>query len=141
MDSTKNKYKLSPLHCGISVPSIDSSIQWYTSILGFKVVSDKYFPDLNSRIVFMSLDGFSIELFEVDNASKLPEERKFPNLDIKTHGTKHLAFSVEDINALIKEMKHKAVDIAIDTFIMEGQKVAFVRDNSGNLLEFIQKNI
>lgn len=127
-----------PLHVGISVPDMDASIAWYEKMLDFKLVSDQYFDKLPARIAFLAHGDFSIELFEVEGAAALPEERRTPNLDIRTHGTKHVAYAVEDLRRLMEELKAKKVDVAMDVFPMEGDLVAFIRDNAGNLIELIQ---
>ncbi len=132
---------LKPLHVGISVPDMDASIAWYQQMLEFRLVSDKYFDQLPARIVFLTHGDFSIELFEVPGAAPLPADRRTPNLDIRTHGTKHVAYAVEDLPGLMASLKSKGVDVAMDIFPMEGDLVAFIRDNSGNLLELIQPHV
>ncbi len=129
---------LRPLHVGISVPDMDASIAWYQQMLGFSLVSDKFFDQLPARIAFLELGGFSVELFQVPNAAPLPEDRRVPNLDIRTHGTKHVAYGVEDLAGLMEKLKSKGVDVAMDVFPMEGDLVAFIRDNAGNLIELIE---
>jgi methylmalonyl-CoA/ethylmalonyl-CoA epimerase len=131
---------IKPLHAGISVPDMDASIAWYEQMLGFRLVSDKYFEQLPARIAFLELGGFSIELFEVQDAAPLPDDRRVPNLDIRTHGIKHVAYDVQDLPGLMDNLKAKGVDVAMDTFAMEGDLVAFIRDNTGNLLELIQRD-
>ena len=93
---------------------------------------------IKARVAFLKHGEFSIELFEIEGAKPLPEERRIPNLDIQTHGTKHLAFAVKDIREFVDRLKEKGVDIAMDIFPMEEDLVCFIRDNSGNLLELIQ---
>lgn len=132
--------QLRPLHLGVSVPDLDAAIEWYREMLGFEPISDKYFAQLPARIVFMQHGDFKLELFEVEGASPLPEERRTPNLDIRTHGNKHIAYGISDLNALMKSLKAKGADVAMDLFPMEGDLVAFIRDNSGNLIELIQEN-
>lgn len=134
------KVLLKPLHVGISVADIEASIAWYEQILGFRLVSDNYYEQLPARIAFMELGGFSIELFQVPGAAPLPDDRRVPNLDIRTHGTKHVAYAVEDLPGLMETLKAKDVDVAMDLFPMEGDLVAFIRDNAGNLIELIQKH-
>ena len=140
MSQAKNSGKvlLKPLHVGISVPDMDASIAWYEQMLGFRLVSDNYYEQLPARIAFLELGDFSIELFEVPGAAPLPDDRRVPNLDIRTHGTKHVAYAVEDLPGLMQTLKSKGVDVAMDVFPMEGDLVAFIRDNTGNLLELIQ---
>ncbi len=98
MSQVKNEAEvlLKPLHAGISVPDIDTSITWYRQMLGFRLVSDKYFEQLPARIAFLELGDFSIELFQVQGAAPLPDDRRVPNLDIRTHGIKHVAYIVEE---------------------------------------------
>jgi methylmalonyl-CoA/ethylmalonyl-CoA epimerase len=134
----KTDVSLRPLHLGISVPDMDESIAWYTDVLGFSLLSDKYMEPIKARVAFLKHGEFSIELFEIDGAKPLPEERRIPNLDIQTHGTKHMAFAVEHIHEFVDRLKEKNVDIAMDIFPMEEDLVCFIRDNSGNLLELIQ---
>ena len=129
---------LKPLHLGISVPDMDESIAWYADILGFSLISDKYMEPIKARVAFLKHDDFSIELFEIAGAMPLPEERREPNLDIQTHGTKHLAFAVSEIRAFVDRLKEKNVDIAMDIFPVKEDLVCFIRDNSGNLIELIQ---
>ena len=131
---------LKPLHVGISVPDMDASIAWYEQMLGFRLVSDSYYEQLPARIAFLELGDFSLELFEVPGAAPLPDDRRVPNLDIRTHGTKHVAYAVEDLSGLMETLKSRGVDVAMDIFPMEGDLVAFIRDNTGNLLELIQQN-
>jgi methylmalonyl-CoA/ethylmalonyl-CoA epimerase len=139
-DSFKEKTDISlrPLHLGISVPDIDESIAWYMDTLGFSLLSDNYMEPIKARVAFLKHGEFSIELFEIEGAKPLPEERRVPNLDIQTHGTKHMAFEVKDMYKFVDCLKEKNVDIAMDIFPMEGDLVCFIRDNSGNLLELIQ---
>ena len=135
----ENEVIVKPLHVGVSVPDISASITWYEEMLGFKLVFDKYFEQLPARIAFMESGDFSIELFEVEEAAPLPADRRVPNLDIRTHGTKHVAYAVDDLKALMDRLKSKKVDVAMDLFQMEGDLVAFIRDNTGNLIELIQQ--
>lgn len=134
----KEKPVVKPLHCGISVPNMDESIAWYVNMLGFSVVSNKYIAPLKAKVAFLELGDFAIELFETDGAAPLPADRRVPNLDIRTHGIKHVAYRVENLKALMADLKDRDVDVAMDVFPMEGDWVAFIRDNSGNLLELIE---
>lgn len=132
---------IKPLHLGVSVPDLDAAVEWYREMLGFELLSDRYFDQLPARIVFMRHADFRLELFEVEGAAPLPKERRTPNLDIRTHGNKHIAYGVRDLKAFMATLKAKGVDVAMDLFPMEDDLVAFIRDNSGNLIELIQENI
>ena len=133
--------KLKPLHVGISVPDADASVQWYKDIFGFEVLSDDFVPPLNARIVFLKGHTFEIELFEYKgaDAAPLPEERKNPDSDLKTCGVKHVAWSVENMDEEFARLLSLKVDIVKEPFPMGKDKVCFIRDNSGILIELIEK--
>jgi methylmalonyl-CoA/ethylmalonyl-CoA epimerase len=126
------------LHVGISVKNMDEALEWYKKNLGFEIEKDDYVPPLKARIVFIEKDGFEIELFQYDDPKPIPEDRLTPNTDLQTIGTKHAAFETDDMQALKKRFLENGVDIAHEA-TMDGESVMFVRDNSGVLLEFIQK--
>ena len=128
------------LHTGVSVYNMDESVAWYEKILGFKAISDDYVPPLGARIVFMRRDDldYEIELFQYDEPKKIPEDRLTPNSDLQTVGTKHVAFQVDDMDALKATFVENDVDIAHEVR-MGTDAVMFIRDINGVLFEFIQK--
>lgn len=127
-----------PLHVGISVIDMERSLEWYEKNLGFKCTKDDYVPPLKARICFVEKDGFELELFQYDEPKAIPEDRKTPNSDLQTVGTKHVAFLTDDMQALKAGFVENGVDIAHEVS-MEGNAVMFVRDPDGVLIEFIQK--
>lgn len=127
-----------PLHVGISVQNMDESIEWYKKNLDFEVIKDDYVPPLKSRIVFIRNGNFEIELFQYDEPKPIPEDRLTPNTDLQTVGTKHVAFKTVDMKGLKEKFVANGVDIAHEV-VMEGNAVMFVRDNSGVLIEFIER--
>ena len=137
-ESKKANFIILPHHCGISVPDIEAAITWYQDMLGFSVIKRAIIEAVPAKIAFLKNGDFHLELFQIDNAAPLPEERHHPNLDICTHGTKHIAFAVPDVHEFIGEMKKRGVDIAMDVNMMEGKAMAFIRDNSGNLIEVVE---
>ena len=137
-DSRKDTIKILPHHCGISVPDIEAAIAWYQDILGFSVIKRANIEAVPAKIAFLKHGDFHLELFQIENAAPLPEERRHPNLDICTHGTKHIAFAVPDVREFIDGMKKRGVDIAMDVNMMEDKAMAFIRDNSGNLIEVVE---
>jgi len=130
--------KFKPHHLGISVPDLEASINWYKEMLGFSLEKSMEIKELNAKIAFLYNGNFRIELFEVAGAESLQEARRHPDLDLKTHGIKHLAYEVENVSAFIGELKKRGVDIAMDVNKMENKEMAFIRDNSGNLIEIVE---
>ena len=125
-------------HGGVSVPSLDAAVDWYGRVLGFEVEKRFWIEAARSHTAMLKKGTLRFELFEVEGAAPLPEERRHPPSDLKTHGNKHLAFRVADIEAFLAEMASKAVDIA---FVVREEfgSGCFIRDCAGNLIEFVEE--
>lgn len=82
-----------------------------------------------------------VELFEAYNAKSLPNERRLPLTDLQTIGTKHVAFGTDDINTLFAGFRANDVDIVFGPVESPPKDAwfGFIRDDSGVLIEFIQK--
>ena len=126
------------LHAGISVCDMDEALKWYQKILDFELVKDDYVPPLGARICFIQNGDFQLELFQYDDPKPIPADRLTPNSDLQTIGTKPIAFGVPDMKALKDKFLANGVDI-VHEVVMEGDHVMFIRDNSGVLIEFIER--
>ena len=89
-------------------------------------------------MAFLRRGDLRIELFEVAGASPLPEDRRDPDKDLRTHGNKHVSFAVKDVRAVAGELKLRGADIV---FVVDvgPVTVAFIRDIAGNLIELFQQ--
>lgn len=126
------------LHVGISVKNMEASLQWYEKNLGFHLAADDGFvPPLGARICFVQNGDFQLELFEYQEPKPLPPQRLTPNSDLQTIGTKHVAFEVADMEQIKAHLTHNGVDIAHEVE-MNGNRVMFIRDCDGVLIELIQ---
>jgi len=125
-------------HGGVSVPSLEEAIDWYGRVLGFEVEKRFYIEAARSHTAMIRKGPLRFELFEVEGAAPLPEERRHPPSDLRTHGNKHLAFRVEDLDSFLDEVEEKGADIA---FVVREEfgKGAFLRDCAGNLIEFVEE--
>lgn len=125
-------------HGGVSVPSLDAAIDWYGRVLGFEVEKRFYIEAARGHTAMVKKGPLRFELFEVEGAAALPDDRRYPPRDLQTHGNKHVAFRVADIEAFLAEMEAKGADIAFvvrETF----GKGCFIRDCAGNLIEFVEE--
>ncbi|MEE4452998.1 VOC family protein [Novosphingobium resinovorum] len=125
-------------HGGVSVPSLDEALEWYGRVLGFAVEKRFYIAPAKAHAAMVRKGPLRFELFEVEGAAPLPEERRFPPSDLRTHGNKHVAFRVEDLEEFLAEMEGKAVDVAFVVREAFG-KGCFIRDCAGNLIEFVEE--
>jgi catechol 2,3-dioxygenase-like lactoylglutathione lyase family enzyme len=127
-------------HGGVSVPNLDEAIDWYGQALGFEVEKRFWIEAARSHTAMLRKGPLRFELFEVEGAAPLPEGRRHPPSDLMTHGNKHLAFQVSDLEQFLTEMEAKQVDIA---FVVREEfgRGCFIRDCAGNLIEFVEEPI
>lgn len=136
---------LKPLHISMSVKDLDASIQWYKEHLNFELVFSMYLAAHHARLAFLRHGDFEIEMFQHDNSKPLPAERLNPHQDQETQGTKHLAFLVDDVEALAKRFEQEGVEIVVAPKVMEckeanvKEKICFIHDLNGICIEFIQR--
>jgi catechol 2,3-dioxygenase-like lactoylglutathione lyase family enzyme len=125
-------------HGGVSVPSLDEAIAWYRRVLGFEVEKRFYIEAAKARTAFVKKGALRFEIFEVEGAATLPEARRHPPSDAKTHGNLHVAFRVDDLDSFLAEMEAKGADIA---FVVREDfgRGCFIRDCAGNLIEFVEE--
>jgi methylmalonyl-CoA/ethylmalonyl-CoA epimerase len=128
---------LRPHHFGISVPDLDAAVAWYSRMLGFTLEQQLMVEKIPARIAFVRRDHYRIEIFEVPGAAPLPADRRVPNLDLRTHGNKHMCFEVPDVPAAVAALRAAGADIAFE-IVVDGNPTAFIRDVSGNLIELLE---
>jgi catechol 2,3-dioxygenase-like lactoylglutathione lyase family enzyme len=125
-------------HGGVSVPDLEASIRWYREVLGFEVEHRFEIPKAHAKVAMIRRGALRMELFEVQDGKPLPEERRVPDRDLQTHGNKHVCFGVQSVDAAERELRAKGVDIVFVGRVMQPPNI-FMRDNSGNLIEFIEQ--
>lgn len=125
-------------HGGVCVPDLEDAINWYNTFLGFEVEKQFDIPPANARVAMVRKGDLRFEIFEVKDAAPLPEERRMPDTDLRTHGNKHVAFKVDDVEEFINDMEARGADIA---FVVREKfgKGCFLRDCAGNLIEFVEE--
>ena len=127
-------------HVALSVPNIAESIAWYEKMLGFKGLVRGGQPNPNARqqVADLRRGNITIELFQLADAAPLPESRKNPSEDFRTHGVKHFGFEVKNLPAVLAELKAKGVKIAFEMRDTPTEAFAFISDNAGNAIELIE---
>ncbi|MFO1400649.1 MAG: VOC family protein [Steroidobacteraceae bacterium] len=144
-----------PDHFSFSVPDLDQAIAFWRDIFGFAVEHRFEIAAIPAQGAFMTRGGFRLELWQVAGSAPVPEERRAPNSDLKTQGTKHIAFTVPDAQAAIDALVRRGVrvaavqrsfsepmlpeaDPAMDAARSKRPAVAaFIQDPAGSLIEII----
>ena len=107
-------------HVSVNVADADQSIEFYTEILGGTVRGDR--PDLGIGGAWIDLGATQVHLIESD----VPPNRG-----------QHFAVLVADLDATVRELRSKGVDIE-DGSVVGPDRQTFLADPSGNLIELHQ---
>lgn len=102
---------LKPHHVGISVENIQESIDFWTQIMGFEIDFKKDIKPIKAKIAFLKREGFRIELFEIENSATVPEYSLKPNTDLTVQGTKHVCFSVKNVQSVLDDLFEQGIKI------------------------------
>jgi methylmalonyl-CoA/ethylmalonyl-CoA epimerase len=124
-------------HGGVSVPDLDAAIAWWRTVLGFEVAERFPIPAIPADVAMLVNGPLHIELFQVAGAKPLPDERRQPDIDVYTHGNKHMSFAVDNVREFAAELRRRGADIVWVKEMKHGSNI-FIRDNAGNLIEFVQ---
>lgn len=125
-------------HCGISIPDLERSIAWYRDYLGFALEYRTSMPMVPFKGAFMRRGETRIELFELPGAAPMPGERQDPVADLRTHGTKHLALEVDNLDIAFRWLSARGVDVALPPFEAHGLAGCYIRDGDGTLIELVE---
>ena len=121
-------------HIAIICKDYTASKFFYTKILGLKIEQEIYRQERDSYKLDLSLNGkYVIELFSFPNPPSRPSRPE-------ATGLRHIAFEVDDIVAIVAELKkHNIVaePVRIDEFT--SKKFTFIADPDDLPIEFYQK--
>ena len=122
-------------HVGVAVKSLEREKFW-NHFLNLKTEEYKEIPDQKVKIAFIPVGETKIELLE-----PLGEGAVSKFLEKKGEGIHHIAIEVDDIEAVLAQMKKEGVTL-IDETPRQGAegKIAFIHPKStgGILLELVQ---
>lgn len=116
-------------HIGVVVTNVDTSMDFYTRVLGCQV-EDTY-QDERIRLVFIKSGQQTIELiqYKEDPAGARGAGR-----------VDHIAFSVTDLAAELERLRQHNVPLLFDQPKVVGdKKIMFFTGPDGERLEFLQK--
>jgi methylmalonyl-CoA/ethylmalonyl-CoA epimerase len=123
----------------MSVSDLDGAIEWFDKVLGFELDrKEDFLAAYGVHIAFIKNGGFSIELFQHDQAEPASPERSVPNQDIRTLGNKHMCFQISNMEAMVERLKANDVTLAMGPFEAPGSVAAFILGPDGALVELIQ---
>lgn len=120
-------------HVAIICSDYEISKEFYVEKLGLEIIREIYREERQSYKLDLKLGESQIELFSFINT---PERPSYP----EACGLRHLAFEVDDIQEVVKELKEKGIqieEVRIDEYT--GKKFTFFNDPDGLPLELYEK--
>ncbi len=124
----------------LSVADVDASAKWYSEKLGLKIVMQP--PKANdARVILLEGEDLIVELIQHDDARDLKQVAPTIDNNILVHGIFKAGVVVQDIDKTLAFLKERNVPIAIGPFPKTAEQRAnfIIRDNEGNLIQFIGK--
>ena len=129
-------HALSLDHIAITVQDMDRAVDFYRDVLGFEVLGQLMLNDDTLKLVFLQAGSARLELFAYTEEGRR-NDASDRNEDL---GFKHLAFHVNDVDAVATRLHEHGVDFTVEpTDAAGGVRLAFFRDPDGNLLEIIDR--
>lgn len=126
-------------HVMLGTGDYDATLAWWTGKLGFEIEVEWTVPDFpGMRLAYLAKNGFRLE---VVGSPERFQRRATPaalGQHLTDSGFSHLAFRVADVDAAMAELAAKGVPAFFPptSFPDVGRRVAFVRDDQGNVIEF-----
>lgn len=120
-------------HIAIICSNYAVSKTFYTEVLGLTVIREVYRAERHSYKLDLALNGtYIIELFSFPDPVKRPSRPE-------AAGLRHLAFEVDDLDAVISMLESKGViaePVRIDEFT--GKRFTFIADPDQLPIEFYE---
>jgi glyoxylase I family protein len=120
-------------HVALITSDYERSKNFYTQVLGLRVLAEHYREDRDSYKLDLELpDKTQLELFSFPNR---PERPSYP----ESKGLRHLAFKVLDVSAMAKHLQSRGIvveDIRVDPYTK--RRFTFFADPDGLPLELYE---
>lgn len=125
------------IHTSIRTSNMNRSIDFYTRLIGLKLLNRREIPRNNAEIAFLQDPqgkGAKLELTFYRN------QKQFIQAEYEQRLFDHLAFEIKDMNKTITTLRREKVTITDEPFRLSptGSLIAFIEDPDGTLIELIE---
>lgn len=115
-------------HIAVICSDREAALDFYDKKLGFPVIRENYRPERDDWKIDLNMGPCELELFIMKNHPA--------RLSPEAYGLRHLAFRVESVDAMVRELEAKGVacePVRTDPFT--GGKMTFFHDPDGLPIE------
>jgi lactoylglutathione lyase len=126
-------------HTSIRTSNMNVSIDFYTKLMGLKLLGRREIPQNNAEIAFLQdpkAKGSTLEL------TFYRKQKQFIQADYENRLFDHLAFEVENMQKTMAIIRQNKVTITDEPYTLGpgGSTIAFIEDPDGTLIELIERN-
>ena len=125
------------VHTSIRTSNMDRSIDFYSRLLGLKLLARREIKQNNAEIAFLQdADGLGSKL----ELTCYHSQKKFIQSDYEERLFDHLGLEVKDIHKTIAKLRQENITITDEPFALnETTIIAFIEDPDGTLIEIIER--
>jgi len=125
-------------HTSIRTSNIDESINFYTRLIGLKLLSRREIPQNDAEIAFLQdPDGKGARL----ELTFFRKQKNFVQAEYEERVFDHIAFEIKDMEETLSVMRKSKVTISDEPYKLgpTGPVIAFIEDPDGTLIELIER--
>jgi methylmalonyl-CoA epimerase len=121
-------------HVALRVADHDATVRWYVDTLGFSI--DAQWRNGELRVAFLSHGDVHLEILGGASPASPPEVTDIAG-SLGRAGLHHFCLGVDDLDAALAELRRRGVPTLAEPVDVApiGRRIAFVQDNSGNLIQ------
>ncbi len=126
------------VHTSIRTSNMERSIDFYTRLMGLKLLARREISQNNAEIAFLQDSegkGFKLEL------TFYKKQKKFIQAEYEERIFDHIAFDIKNMKKTISTLRKEKVTITDEPFKLgpTGPLIAFIEDPDGTLIELIER--
>ena len=125
-------------HTSIRTSNMDRSIDFYTRLMGLKLLGRREIPQNDAEIAFLQDPegkGSKLEL------TFYRKQKKFIQAEYEDRVFDHIAFEIKDMKKTMSLVKKNKITITDEPYQLgpTGSFIAFIEDPDGTLIELIER--
>lgn len=126
------------VHTSIRTSNMERSIDFYTRLMGLKLLARREISQNNAEIAFLQDSegkGSKLEL------TFYKKQKKFIQAEYEERIFDHIAFEINDMKKTVSTLRSEKVTITDEPFKLgpTGPLIAFIEDPDGTLIELIER--
>ena len=125
-------------HTSIRTSDMDRSIDFYTRLMGLKLLSRREIPQNDAEIAFLQdPDGKGARL----ELTFFRKQKNFVQAEYEERLFDHIAFEIKGMEETLSVMRKSKVTISDEPYKLgpTGPVIAFIEDPDGTLIELIER--